>query len=161
VKGFKQLLFVKNVAPPKSSAPSEQITLLLLSMYWAQAASPLCANFAHQHFRWSSTTGLSLGTQQAQTHRQGFGDNPPSSSLCQHCARQRCSACCFLCSLHSCCSSSPSPANMLAARTTPRLARGSAPAVQRCVRVNAFKPVSTQGLVAAVAAGSLLLVSPS
>lgn len=49
---------------------------------------------------------------------------------------------------------------MLAARTTPSLARGSAPVAKRCVRVNAFKPVNTQGLVAAVAAGSLLLVSP-
>lgn len=47
---------------------------------------------------------------------------------------------------------------MLATRTTPRLAR-SDNAVQRCVRVTAVKPVSTQGLVAAVAAGSLLLVS--
>lgn len=47
---------------------------------------------------------------------------------------------------------------MLKARTTPRLARSES-AVQRCVRVNAVKPVSTQGLMAAVAAGSLLLVS--
>ncbi len=45
------------------------------------------------------------------------------------------------------------------ARSTPRVARASAPAAQRCVRVNAFKPVSTQGLVAATAACSLLLVS--
>jgi hypothetical protein len=46
------------------------------------------------------------------------------------------------------------------ARSSPRVARGSAPAAaKRCVRVNAFKPVNSQGLVAAVAAGSLLLVS--
>lgn len=46
------------------------------------------------------------------------------------------------------------------ARSSPRVARGSAPAAaKRCVRVNSFKPVTSQGLVAAVAAGSLLLVS--
>jgi hypothetical protein len=46
------------------------------------------------------------------------------------------------------------------ARSSPRVARGSAPAAaKRCVCVNVFKPVTSQGLVAAVAAGSLLLVS--